>query len=363
MTDDLQTEEQVQTRLKAAAVAKAEAEARQAGANADQAETAAAGSPYSALVPDLSKVQASTFDLKGNDATVANGLAFAAVTAAGRLVADKIRNHLGENVKVVVTSDADFVKATATYANLKLDLEQLALQAEALLERPKPYELEIEIVPALALGSAVASALPGILSLFAHHETLTSTAVKPDDLASASAVIGALLESAGADAVVMHDTFRRALPGVIDNLAKELLADLSQLQQVTDPDKKPRATALIKSISAALGELTAVPKGGTRSPLVMASVAELMDGDPPKISHALLLKGQPGSASELTDTRAFGKEHVLIATTMSITYILVDASSSHILVAGTESATIQAHGKIDEVIKFETGVVVKSAPH
>ena len=332
MTDDLQAEVQIQNWLRVAAAVKAEAEARQAGANADQAETAAAASPYSALVPDLSKVQASTLDLKGNDATLANGLAFAAVTTAGTLVAHKIRNRLGENVKVVVTSDADFVQATATYANLKLELEQLDEQAKNLLAKVPSVQEKIALATVAAaipgMLSVVAGAIPGILSLFAHHETLTRTAVKPDDLASASAVIGALLESAGPDAVVMHDTFRRALPGVIDNLAKELLVDLFQLQQVTDPDTKPRATALIKSISAVLGELTAVPKGGTRSPLAIASVAELMDGAPPKISHALLVKGQPGSASELTDTRAFGKEHVLIATTMSITYILVEASVS-----------------------------------
>jgi len=362
MSDQHHPDKEIQDRLDKAAADKAEAQAREAAAKAEQAETDAATSRYSALVPDLSKVNAGTLDLKGTDATMASALAFAAVTDAATLIAKKIGKRAGAAVKsmrVMVTSDADFVEGSATYLNLKLELEQLADQAKALLEKIKPPSAE-ELIPAgLAVGSALASAVPGILSLFARHETLTRAAVKADDVAAAGAVAGALLEHAQVNAV-MHDTFRIAQPGVIDDLAKQLAAKLPALQQVTDPDAKKEAAALIKSITAALGQLTAVPKGGTRSPLAIASVSELLVGANPKISHVLLVKGQPGSASELVDRRFIVKDKVFISASMNITYMLIDAHS-HILAAGTETATVEAHGSIEDAIKLRAREVVHLA--
>jgi hypothetical protein len=121
---------------------------------------------------------------------------------------------------------------------------------------------------------------------------------------------------------------------------------------VTDPDAKKEAAVLIKSITTALGALTAVPKGGTRSPLALASVYELIVGSNPKISHILLVKAQPGSASELVDQRFMVKDKVLMSASMSITYMLINAHG-HILTAGTETATIEAHGSIEDAIKLQ----------
>jgi hypothetical protein len=355
MTNDHHPGKEIQDRLDKAAADKAEAQAREAAAKAEQAEVDAAASRYSALVPDLSKANFGTLDVKGTDATMASGLAFAAVTDAAMLIAKKIGQRAGDLVKsmrVMVTSDADFVQGSATYLNLKRELEELAKQADALLEKVKLPSGE-ELLPAagLAVGSALASAVPGILSLFARHETLTRAAVKGDDLAAASAVAGALLKHARVNRV-MHDTFRIAEPGIIDDLAEQLAEKLPALQQVTDPDAKKEAAVLIKSITTALGALTAVPKGGTRSPLALASVYELIVGSNPKISHILLVKAQPGSASELVDQRFMVKDKVLMSASMSITYMLINAHG-HILTAGTETATIEAHGSIEDAIKLQ----------
>jgi hypothetical protein len=370
MTNQHQPNEKIQDRLDAAAADKAEAEARkaeadarQAAANAEKAETDAAASRYSALVPDTSKVKLGALDVKGTDATMASALAFAAVTDAAMLIANKIAEQFGDGVRsmrVIVTSNSDLIQGTATYLNLKRELEQLITQADALLEKIEkikpPSQEAFALGGALAAGSALASAVPGVLSLFARHETLTRAAVKTDDLAAASAVSGALLEHAGKEAVITHDTFRIAEPGLIDHLAKELADKLPKLQQVTDPDTKKEATALIKAITTALGELIAVPKDGTRSPLSIASMYEAVIGANPKISHVLLVKGQPGSATELVDRRFIADDKVLIAATMGITYMLIDAHS-RILAAGTETATVEAHGSIKEAIQLDSTTV------
>jgi len=125
-------------------------------------------------------------------------------------------------------------------------------------------------------------------------------------------------------------------------VVKKLAENLPRPQQVTDPDAKQEAAALITSTTAALGELTASPESGTRSPLAIASMAELMQGVHPEITHALLVRGHPGSAGELVDQRFIVDDKVFIAAAMSITCILIGVGS-HILAAGIEAATVEVH--------------------
>ena len=338
------------------------AEARQAAAKAEQAETDADASRYGALVPDLSKVNTDTLDLKGDNATMANALVFAALTDAATLVATKIGERVGDGVKsmhVLVTNEVNLVQGSTTYLNLTRELEQLKDQAYAVIKQPsKAFTAGlIGVGSALALGSALASAVPGALSLFAHHETLTRTAPKTDDLAAASAVADALIR--GEIGEVKHDTFRIARQGAINHLTDELASKLPELQKVTDPDAKDAAEALAKLITAELAMLTAVPGRGTRSPLAIASMYELMMGyrgdfrGAAPITHVMLVKSQPGSVSELINRRFMAKDKVLITATMSITYMLIDITDSRILVAGTETATVEAHGFMADTIQLD----------
>ena len=183
MANQGEVDKKIQDRLDEAAAAKAEAGSPQAAAKAEQAETDADASRYGALVPDLSKVNTDTLDLKGDNATMANALVFAALTDAATLVATKIGERVGDGVKsmhVLVTNEVDLFQGSTTYLNLTRELEQLKDQAYAVIKQPsKAFTAGlIGVGSALALGSALASAVPGALSLFAHHETLTRTAPK-----------------------------------------------------------------------------------------------------------------------------------------------------------------------------------------
>jgi hypothetical protein len=365
MTDPHQPDAEIHARLDKALADKAEADARAAAAKADQAETEAAVSRYSALVPDLSKVNTGTLDVEGTDATLASGLAFAAVTDAATLIAKKIAGRVGagkaEAMKVVVTGDADLVQGGAIYLSLLHGLQQLLEQAKRLGSgRPAtpapPPGAALLAETGLAAGAALAPAVAGVLSLLARHETLTRAAVKADDLAAASAVAGALIEHAHVSAV-MHDTFRIAKPGVIDGLAKQLADRLPALRRVTEPPAAEDAAALIKAITAALGQLNAVPKGGGRSPLAVASLYELMAGAHPKMSHALLVKGLPGSAGELVDQRFIGKDRIALSVSMSIAYMFIDTITGNIVAAGTETATVGTHGSLKDSMRLHAGMV------
>jgi hypothetical protein len=349
------TDPQIQARLDRAAATEAEAKA-------EQAVSAAQASRYSSLVPDLTKVKPGPLDLKGDQGGMAAALAYGAMSDAATLVARSVRTRLGPQpsaARLLVTSDPDLVQGTAGWLDLVAEIAQLQVRANTLVPPPAPPPANIEPLVALSALSAAASALPGVLSLFARTETLTSTSTTANDLAAAAAVVGALISESNPPSV-KHDTFQLATRGQVYDDAANLAAKLPALEALTAPAVSNDAKALRTLIENTLTAAVTVPKGATRSPIATASFWQAMTTGENAITHVLLVKSETGATTELVEHRFMFEDNVFLAATASITFLLIDASTNEIRAAGTESATAQAHGKIDKAIKISSVLVERA---
>ena len=253
---------------------------------------------------------------------------------------------------------------------------------------------------ALDVVGTIASAVPAVLSLLSGHRTLSTTAVTPSDLAAAAAVAGAMKAEASAT-MVAHDDFRLVpgggvytLSGTVslkrqqlvarkiglgdmkNNLEAELAtakAELETVQKETPPppDQAQRIEAAKRTIYGLQRQLTeielraglidslltatdaftstirAVPASGRRSPLASAALHEQLHEGTPGYTHVLLVKTQTGQAQQILDNRPlWWHDRFSTVVNVSITYMLIEASTSAIVAAGTETAIQSAHGLI-----------------
>jgi hypothetical protein len=123
--------------------------------------------------------------------------------------------------------------------------------------------------------------------------------------------------------------------------------------------------SLLTAADSFITTIRAVPGGGGRSPLATAALHEQLhagdgidtDGDTPadeehgenKYTHVLLVKTQSGQVQQMLDNRPLWfRDKFSTAVETSITYMLIDTSSSAVVAAGTESAVESAHGTIGD---------------
>ena len=335
-----------------------EAQAKAANASAEYSRQQAlqlaqqtSDSQYSALVPDLTKVTAGSLGTSNDKVGMASTLAFGAMNDAAGLVVEAMQEIVtgGSAIRLLLTSKPDLVSGMSSRLDVAAELEELTKAASALLAPPK----EDQHVRSLVFGSAVAAAaslIPGVLSLFAKHETLSSGAVASNDLAAVAAMAGALLELDPAP-MLIHDTFQLSSRGPLYDQADQLATKLAQLEALTGPDAA-KAKSLISVVTNTLTSITAVPKGGSVSALAAANVWERLTSGPNPITHVLLVTSEAGSTTQLFDQRVLLQDKVLLAATAGITYMLIDMESA-IRAGGTASATLQLRGKVDEVLKKE----------
>jgi hypothetical protein len=213
----------------AAALAQREAEARKAAAEAEKATTAAQRDQIAALLPDLSKVERGTFEIKGDQPLFGQPLAQRALGAAADTLAQIAADVLPKDGswRLLITNDTDLVTSHATYLDVVTGLDQLLESIDDLL--PKlPSGTTRELAPLIPVIGAVASALPGLLSLFTTNRTVSTASVTFDDLAAGAAAAGAIAQINNAGPVV-HDDVRLLSRGRVHQKLQLLMQKRQEL--------------------------------------------------------------------------------------------------------------------------------------
>ncbi|HET8651219.1 MAG TPA: hypothetical protein VFM13_01480 [Gaiellaceae bacterium] len=391
--------EPLKRRQDEAEVAKAEADARKAEADADkakvEAEKAAAAADrerLTALVPDLAKVKESTLDVKDTTPMWGTFLTFAAVRKVGAAVADVVlatRPEAGD-WRVLITDEAELATSDAVHQEVTTGLEQLKTAAEGILEQLKTAADEKEATKLVGpVVASLASALPGVLSLFSSRRTVSTAATAASDLAAAAAVADALRRPP--EVVVVHDDFRLfpengekgvyAILAEVADLHQKLVAkklefsdakstaevELAKAKAAEHPDEaaiakltkdvRDAATrlGLVDSVITAIDTFAAairvVPAGATRSSLTTAALRDALHDQKSRFhfTHVLLLKAQAGQAQQQLDNRPFFfKDRFSTVADTSMTYALIETAQSTIVASGTVTGTASARGNIGE---------------
>ena len=372
-----------------------EAERQRAIAEAEQHAIAA-------LVPDLSKVTASTLDTTGATHPLAGpGLTFGAIGAVVEDVVSKV--VLPAHVTgILVTSDPDLVSASVVHAEASSGLKALTEAADTMLAQTMPPKVTAPSIEtrmatgAIALGSALATVTPHVLSLLSAQRTVTTGATAPGDLAISAAVAGALAGTLPDDVPVLHDSFRTVTDGptlvaleamnerrrllaerrlalnkpaaktrvndLLDQIAAKLdagkeKADVEEAgQESAKPD--PELAAKLDAIDALAAQIDAfaialrtIPAGATHSPLATAMLHDVIASG--EISHALLVKAEPGGWTRLESKKPLWfADRFSMAVEANVTYLLIETASSRVIDGGTATATLSAKGEIGDEITF-----------
>jgi hypothetical protein len=393
-----------------------DATARKKIAEAQKATVAAQRDQVAALIPDFSKSDRGSLEVKGDGVLFAAALGRGALDAAARSLAQQASASLAGTPRVLVTSDAELSSSHAAYLDVITGLDQLSNAAGALLaqltDRQAPANAPMvaaAVAPAMAIGGAIAQALPGLVSLFSAHRTVTTAPVTTDDLAAAAATVNALRTTVPG-ATLVHDGVRLLPKGSVHTKlaglaekrqqlsarklaleddkartsaslteARGIVSDLEQALAASPSDATIRQElvaargnveqyeqklgaesarlGLIDSALAAIDSfvtsLTAVPEGGNRSPLGLAAMREGLDasGDAtagqPRFTHVLVVKGGVGSAQQTVDDRPFWfKDQFSVLATATITFMLLDTATNAIVAAGNPAGSAAATGKI-----------------
>jgi hypothetical protein len=358
--------------------ARAVADARAAGAAADKAEREA----VAAYVPDFSRVERGSLDLRGDQPLFADTVAQQALRTAAAKLAQHVRAAATvDQMRLLITSDADLAGSDAAYAEVVSGLDELSAAANALLEPPK-VEGVARFASAIAIGAQIAaSALPGILSLLSAHRTVTTSSATVSDLAAAAAAAGALRAEQPAPPIV-HDDIRLLPLGPVHTKLTELSRQRQRLvarrlelaatpagadddhAEDTDTDagtdEQKALVAAIDSLLAAIDAFTAavraVPQGSTRSPLTLAALhaqlhAETSTAKLPAFTHVLFVKGAGGSVQQVVEDRPLlFKDRFSLVGTASITYMLLDTRSNELVAADTATGEASVHGTVGEAL-------------
>ena len=153
------------------------------------------------------------------------------------------------------------------------------------------------------------------------------------------------------------------------DLAKDLEAILKDIallnRQATDAALRIGLTdSLVSSIDTFGAAIRIVPDGARRSAIATAALHEFLhkpqpaNGTTEQISHILLVKAQPGQAQQLIDDRPFWfKDTFSTMVDVSVTYVLIEAPSSHLVASGTLTGTAKARGKIGDEPTTQIGMI------
>ena len=365
---------ELQARLDEAQVAQAEAEARGAATKAAKDAADARTAQLTALVPDLSKVKDSTLEVKDGTTLFGRRLTFRALATAAAKVAEEVKEHTAD-LTVLVTTDPDLASADAGYTDVTTGLEQLQVAALALLvpdwgsrrdehENLRPFSgivpnrqaaklIEGLVTgPIPAVATAVATALPSVLSLLSAQRSVTTGTADPSNLAAAAAVAGALLAEKAGPAVLLDDF--RLVPK--ESTVYAAAAEVAQLRQRLVAEKlgledDAARSAAIDTVVTAIDQFTTamrtVPQAGGRSPLAAAALHEEVHPENGGITRVLLVNSQPGQLLQVTENRPLWfKDRFTTLAEVGLLYVLIDTACSNVLAAGTATAVAKAFGSI-----------------
>jgi hypothetical protein len=317
-----------------------EAASRKEIAAADKDAADARVSQLKSLIPDFGAVKDSTVEInKDGPPLFGSVLTFGALNRAAKSISDKIQQRSGSTPtawRIFVTSDPDLASSDSIYQDVTTGFDQLKEAADKLLEQTDPQLETAGYVAPLDIAAALASAVPGVLSLLSAHRSLTTASVTVNDLAATAAVAGALKDDPAASPwVIVHDDFQLVPAGGIyatsavvstkrqeligrklvigerksgfdADLEKALAAKKAKEREIADAGNNPppnlgvelgeilkaiellnrRITrdvvrlgyidSLITSIDAFAAAVRAVPTGARRSSLATAALHELL---------------------------------------------------------------------------------------
>jgi hypothetical protein len=368
-----QAELQLQQAQTPAAQAAADAAQRKAEAQSNRDAAAAQQDQISALIPDFNKVAAGTLDQKGDQPLFGLAMAQRALAAAAGEVAASVGAALQGvgDVRLLVTSDDALAASDGAYVQVANSLGGLIGASKQLLEpqaKPAPEPGEPAELPHIAFApvpliGAVASAVPGFLSLFAAKRSVTSSAATVPELSAAAAAIGAL-RAAGGQWKIFNDDFRLlARDGEIATLVQtagtvcqQLVARKAELQAGGGhDDEAARMDDLAKAIETFLGAAGTVPTGAAASLLGEAMARERLHGGDQPFTHALLIKANGGALHEtIQDRPLWFKDKFSIVAAVSVSYILISTADGEALAGATISKSAAGHGTIGSSLRFDS---------
>jgi hypothetical protein len=383
------------------ALAQREAERRKAIAEADKAVSDARQAQIASLIPDFSKVSVPAAKIEGDQAIRSNDLARHALRGAASKAAGRIKNAVsgsGGKPLVLVTSDPDLATVDGAYVEVDAGLTRLTESADRLLPFAGTEDFSF------ALAAALMSAVPGLISMLAPRETLSSRSIVADETAAIASITGALIDQ-GCD--VRIDDFRlvpaadlidreRGLRQRRDLLAKfkldqdrikidaearraQLVERLTELYKQKDASPGPPAQGQLDEIAevtaardAAMAEasaasvnadtanalLTAIDAffvaihtpaaGAKRSAFVSAALHEalrvVVDGK--KFNAVVYVKSAGGSVDQHIEELFARKDRIEAIASVSVSYWAIDPATTNVLVSGVETGTVRLKGHI-----------------
>jgi hypothetical protein len=389
---------------------KIEAEARKATAEAEKAAADARRAEITALLPDFSKIAAPETKVTGDQPLFSSVLAHRALDKAATRLVEAVKGKLatGTDNVILLTGEEDLATSDAAYVEVNGGLDHLITSAMTILKPPK----DTGFAPVAALG-AIATALPGLVSLLMPRRAISSHAIELDTAAAKAVVAGKLADEghnvrmddfrlvptgqivareaelrACRNALAArklerevekaeHDTLRsehqrrleelmlkRAeLPaGAAANptLDEEILKARSERDMAANDGKQASIeVGLIDGLLTAIDSFSVaihtVSQGGRRSPFVTAALFEelrISKTDTPRFSRVLLVKASSGSADQLFKDRTFRSDKFEGIASVSVSYSLIDPQTSYVLTAGIAVGSARIQGEMGGTISY-----------
>ncbi|HEY0165676.1 MAG TPA: hypothetical protein VGB75_01420 [Jatrophihabitans sp.] len=399
-TEAAAAQRQEREAMSEAALAQREAERRKAVAEADKAVSDARQTQIASLIPDFSKVSVPAAKIEGDQAVRGNDLARHALRGAASKAADQIKNAVsgsGLRPLVLVTSDQDLATADGAYVEVDAGLTHLTESAESLLPVAQGADFGI------TLAAAAAYVLPGLLSMLAPRQTLSSRSIADDDTAAVAAISGALIDqcdvhiddfrlvpAAGLlererylrqrrnllaqyklsqDRVRIDGETRRAeLAERLTALNKQkdasngaptqgLLAEIAEVTAARDSVTAEvslasvtadTVNALVTAIDAFFIAIHTTAAGAKRSAFVSGALHEALrvavDGK--KFDAVVYVKSAGGSVDQRIEELFLRKDRIESTASVSVSYWAINPATSNVLVSGVETGTVRLSGEL-----------------
>jgi hypothetical protein len=316
-------------------------------------------SPWTTLASGLADVPRGATTVSGDQPIMGSALALTGLRTAAGKVADVVRKKAPNARTILVTSEADLATVDAAHCEVAACLRELTTAVDRYLPSGTQGQPSARSFMGAETAAAVVGALiPSVVGMLAAQRTVTTFATTADDLAATASVVGALLETVP-EVQVVHDDFRMRTESGVDKDLAALRDKRWELAKVVVPEGavalKEQIAALVKAVDAFDTAVRAVPAGARRSALTNAALYEELHKDTDGIDHVLLVKGLPGSGTQVVDDRPLWfKDRFSVTSTVNITYLLLAAGKSNRIVhGGTASATVTMRGKIGDRVEPE----------
>lgn len=309
------------------------------------------------LVPDLGEVDRGSV-------SAAEGATILQTLLGGRALQDAARklipvvkgaSGLGDNFKVLVTTDLDLAARDVQFHSVVDQLERLTRLVQ-IFSAAEPRSSEAAgrrpIGPVESAAALAAKVLPGLLGMLSSKRTITVSSGTVDDEAALVAVAGALAEADPGALVVVE---RASLPageslarqhwGALDAASRSLSELLEAKGQQHGDAWVKEGRSLLKTCESALTAMVA-SDGVAPSPLAKASLHEALQSD--AFMAVLIVKGGGSSTSQLINDRPLMfNDKVSIVASATISYLLIDHhQQGKVIRGGLAHGVAQVHGSI-----------------